>query len=96
MQHGQPIAFYSRSLGPKATTQLTYHKEAFAILQALKKWRHYFLGGTLIIRTDQQSLKYMMSQQLAEGIQHKLLMKCDRTTSEMRGLSPKIISGDSR
>jgi hypothetical protein len=22
--------------------------------------------------------------------------KCDRTTSEMRGLSPKIISGDSR
>jgi hypothetical protein len=25
-----------------------------------------------------------------------LLDLCDRTTSEMRGLSPKIISGDSR
>jgi hypothetical protein len=28
-----------------------------------------------VIRTDQQSLKYMMQQRLTEGIQHKLLMK---------------------
>jgi hypothetical protein len=32
-------------------------------------------GGSLVIRTDQQSLKYMMIQRLTEGIQHKLLMK---------------------
>jgi hypothetical protein len=44
-------------------------------LLALKRWRHYFLGGNLVIKTDQQSLKYMMSQRLTEGIQHKLLMK---------------------
>jgi hypothetical protein len=29
----------------------------------------------LIIKTDQQSLKFMMSQRLTTGIQHKLLMK---------------------
>jgi hypothetical protein len=28
-----------------------------------------------VIRTNQQSLKYMMQQRLTEGIQHKLLMK---------------------
>jgi hypothetical protein len=75
MQHGRPLAFFSQALGPKATAQSTYHKEAPAILQALKRWRHYFLGGQLIIKTDQQSLKYMMTQRLSEGIQHKLLMK---------------------
>jgi hypothetical protein len=32
-------------------------------------------GGSLVIRTNQQSLKYMMQQRLTEGIQHKLLMK---------------------
>jgi hypothetical protein len=45
MQHGKPLAFFSEALGPKATAQSTYHKEALVILQALKRWRHYFLRG---------------------------------------------------
>lgn len=52
-----------------------YEKEAIAILEAIKKWRHYILGGKLVIRTDQQSLKFMMNQRLVEGIQHKLMLK---------------------
>jgi hypothetical protein len=75
IQQGQPIAYYNQALGPKASAQSTYHKGALAILLALKRWGHYFLGGHLIIRIDQQSLKYMMSQRLTKGIQHKLLMK---------------------
>ena len=46
-----------------------------AILEALKKWRHYFASTSVIIRTDQQSLKYIQDQKLVEGIQHKLLIK---------------------
>ena len=46
-----------------------------AILHALKKWRHYFLGNKVIIRRDQQILKYLGSQILLEGIQHKLMLK---------------------
>jgi hypothetical protein len=53
MQQGPPIAFYSEALGMKAAAQSTYHEEALATLEALRKWRHYFLGGTLVIRTDQ-------------------------------------------
>jgi hypothetical protein len=45
MQEGRPIALYGQALGPKAAAQSTYYKEALTILQALKKWRHYFLGG---------------------------------------------------
>lgn len=75
MQSGKPIAFFSKSLGPKAAAQSIYEKEAMAILESLKKWRHYILGSKLIIKTDQQSLKHMMKQRLVEGIQHKLLLK---------------------
>jgi hypothetical protein len=40
MQQGRATAFFSQALGPKALAQCTYHKEALAILEALKKWRH--------------------------------------------------------
>jgi hypothetical protein len=53
MQRGQPIAFFSKTLGPKAAGASTYEKEAMAILEALKKWKHYFASTALVIRTDQ-------------------------------------------
>jgi hypothetical protein len=68
MQQGKPIAFFSKSLGVKSISLSIYEKEALAILEALRKWRHYLLGSALIIRTDQQSLKYLSSQRLLEGI----------------------------
>jgi hypothetical protein len=35
MQQDRSLAFFSQSLGPKASTQSTYYKEALAILEAL-------------------------------------------------------------
>jgi hypothetical protein len=75
MQQGRPLSFLSKSLGKKATEMLTYDKEAIAIIEALKKWKHYFSEAELILRTDQQSLKYMSEQRMVQGIQHKLLVK---------------------
>lgn len=75
MQGGQPLAYFSKSLGIKAAAFSTYDKEALAILEALKKWKHYFLGSSLLIRTDQASLKYINEQRITDGIQHKLLIK---------------------
>ena len=46
-----------------------------ATLEALKKWKHYFASSSIIIRTDQLSLKYIHDQRLVEGVQHKLLVK---------------------
>jgi hypothetical protein len=75
MQQGKPIAYFSRTLGIRNAAMSTYDKEALAILEALKRWRHYFLDSDLIIKTDQKILKYITEQKVAEGIQHKLLLK---------------------
>lgn len=75
MQGNRPIAYYSKTLGLRAAAQSIYEKEAMAILEALKKWRHYLLGNQLVIKTDQRSLKFITTQRLVEGIQHKLLLK---------------------
>jgi hypothetical protein len=61
MQQGKPLAFFSKCLGPKAAAQSIYEKEAMAILEGFKKWRHYFLGNKLIIKIDQKSLQYLGS-----------------------------------
>uniref|UniRef100_A0A453EUM5 Integrase catalytic domain-containing protein n=1 Tax=Aegilops tauschii subsp. strangulata TaxID=200361 RepID=A0A453EUM5_AEGTS len=75
MQEGRPLAYFSKSIGPKAAALSTYDKEAMAIIEAVKKWKHYFSATSLIIRTDQESLKYIQEQKITEGIQHKLLLK---------------------
>lgn len=41
MQNGCPISFLRKTLGPKAAACSTYEKEAMAILEAVKKWKHY-------------------------------------------------------
>jgi hypothetical protein len=99
MQGGRPIAFYSQALGPKVAAQSTYYKEALAILQALKKWRHYFLGSKLVIRTDQESLKFMMTQRFSESIQHKLLLKLlefNYSIEQKKGKENKVVVALSR
>jgi hypothetical protein len=68
MQKGRAIAYYSTALGPCNAALSVYEKEALAILESLKRWRHYFLGGKLIIRSDHQSLKFITDQRVSEGI----------------------------
>jgi hypothetical protein len=75
MQEGKPISFLSNFLEKQAAEMSTYDKEAMSIVEALKKWKHYLAEATLILRPDQQSLKFMGEQRLVQGIQHKLLVK---------------------
>ena len=69
MQEGKPLSYFSKTIGPKAAAMSTYDKEEMAIIEALKHWKHYFPASALIIRTDQQTLKYIQEQKLTEGIQ---------------------------
>ncbi|VFQ66833.1 unnamed protein product [Cuscuta campestris] len=62
MQRGHPLAFFSKKLGPKRQAASTYHKELYAIVEAIQKWRQYLLGREFIIRTNQRSLKELLSQ----------------------------------
>lgn len=99
MQNGRPILFLSKALGPKALATSTYEKEAMAILEAIKKWRHYFASTSIIIRTNQQSLKYIHEQRLVEGIEHKLLVKLlgfNYTVEYKKGRENKVADALSR
>jgi hypothetical protein len=75
MQEGKPLSFLSKQLGKNSSELSTHEKEAMTIIEALKKWKHYLSEATLILRTDEESLKYMGEQRLVQGIEHKLMVK---------------------
>jgi len=74
-QNRHPIAFISRTLGPRWQNLSVYEKELLAIVFAVQKWEQYLLGRPFIIRTNQKSLKYLLDQKLSTPFQQLWLTK---------------------
>ena len=70
-----PLLFLSKALSVKNLGLSVYEKELLALVMAVTKWRHYLVGNHFIIRTDHQSLKYLLDQKLNTTIQHKWMTK---------------------
>lgn len=51
LQENHPLVFFSKKLGPHRQVTSTYHKELYAIVEAVQKWRQYLLGCEFVIRT---------------------------------------------
>jgi hypothetical protein len=62
MQDGHVIAYASRQLRCHEEHYPTHDLELFAVIHALKVWRHYLLGNLVHIYTDHKSLKYLFTQ----------------------------------
>ncbi|GJS00216.1 retrotransposon-related protein [Tanacetum coccineum] len=71
MQHGHPIAFISKALSLKNLMLSTYERELLAVIHVVQKWNHYLLDKHFIIKTDQESLKYLLEHKLATPFQQK-------------------------
>lgn len=64
MQEGRPIAFLSQALKGQALHLSTHEKELLSLVTAVQKWRPYLLGRCFKVKTDQQSLKFLLEQQV--------------------------------
>jgi hypothetical protein len=52
----------------------TYDKELYALVQSVKKWKHYLLGKETIIHTDHQPLQYLQLQTKLQQARHFIWM----------------------
>ena len=64
-QEGKIVAFFSEKLNDAKRKYSMYDQEFYAMLQALKKWRHYLIPKDFVLYTDHKSLQHL-------GSQHKL------------------------
>jgi hypothetical protein len=99
MQEGQPIAFMSQALKGKALFYSTYEKELLSLVSAVQKWRPYLLGQSFIIKTDQQSLKFLLEQKVGTATQQRWMSKLlgyDFTIEYKKGKENKVADALSR
>lgn len=75
MQESRPIAFLSQALKGRTLGLSIYERELLAQVLSVQKWRPYLLGHHFLVRTDQQSLKFLLERQIGTPNQQKWLAK---------------------
>ncbi|KAK3000555.1 hypothetical protein RJ639_020576 [Escallonia herrerae] len=62
MQECHPVAYESRKLNEAERRYTTHEKELLAVVHCLRVWRHYLLGSSFIVRTDNTAMSHFLSQ----------------------------------
>jgi hypothetical protein len=62
IQRRKPICYHSETFTSAVRNYPTYDKELYALVQSVKKWKHYLMGKETIIHMDHQPLQYLQSQ----------------------------------
>ena len=57
LKHGKPICFHSETFNGAVVNYPMYDKDLYALVQSVKKWKHYLLGKETIIHIDHQPLQ---------------------------------------
>ena len=74
-QAGRPVACFSRTLDPSEQNHSPVEKEAYAIVESLKGWRHFLLGRHFKLITDQRSVTFMYNNKRASKIKNDKIMR---------------------
>eukprot|EP00253_Pinus_taeda_P017528 PITA_17528 len=61
-QEDRPVAFFSEKLNESRQRYSSYDKEFYAVVQALRHWRHYLLGNDFVLFSYNSALQYVMQQ----------------------------------
>lgn len=74
-QAGRPVAFFSRTLSPCEQRHSAVEKEAYAIVESLRHWRHYLIGRQFQLVTDQKSVAFMFDSTHANKIKNEKISR---------------------
>lgn len=83
-QNERPVAFFSRTLSTSETRHSAVEKEAYAIVESIRKWRHYLLGREFTLITDQKSVSFMFSNKQTSKIKNDKIQRWRLELSEYK------------
>ena len=74
-QAGRPVAFFSRTLhGPEARHPAT-EKEAQAIIDTVRHWKHYLTERHFKLKTDQRCVSFMFDKHQRSKVKNDKIMR---------------------
>jgi hypothetical protein len=62
-QDNRHVAYFNEKLNETKRNYSTYDKEFYAIIQSLKKWRHYLVPQEFVLYSDNQALQFITRQE---------------------------------
>jgi hypothetical protein len=62
-QEDIPIEYFSEKLDEEKVKYSMYDKEFYAIIQALKKWRHYLIPKEFVLYSDNHALQFVTQRE---------------------------------
>ena len=74
-QAGRPVAFFSRTLNKSEQNHSSIEKEAYAIVESLRKWQHFLIGHHFRLLTDQRSVAFMFDGKASGKIKNEKIMR---------------------
>ena len=74
-QAGCPVAFFSRTLQGPEIRHPSVEKEAQAIIESIRHWKHYLIGRHFSLKTDQKSVSYVFDQRHKGKIKNDKIMR---------------------
>ena len=74
-QQGRPVAFFSRTLHKGEIKHSSVEKEAMAIVESVRHWRHYLTGRCFKLQTDQRSVVFMFDHRHKGKIKNEKIMR---------------------
>jgi hypothetical protein len=98
-QDDGPIAYLSEKLNEAKIKYSTYDKEFYAIIQALKKWRHYLVPKEFVLYSDSHALQFVtqhekLNQKHVKWVE--FMQNFTFVTKHISGTANKVVDALSR
>ena len=74
-QQGRPVAFFARTLQPHEMLHPSVEKEAMAIIESIRNWRHFLAPRRFTLVTDQRSTSFMFNTQQKMKIKNENILR---------------------
>jgi hypothetical protein len=100
MQYRKPICYHYETFNQVVVNYPMYDKELYALVQRIKKCKHYLLGKEKIIHIDHQTLQYLQEQTKLQQSRHYrcmgFLQQFHLVIKYKKGTSNKVVDMISR